>query len=99
MRAPLAVLLLLTVHSLSAQVPRPATLPTVAAFPLTQPSGLQITREVNPSRPFSVVGPHGAVLGHQDGSFEAWIFPWKICSHLRITAEMHDYPVPIDVNQ
>ncbi len=99
MRAPLAVLLLLTVHSLPAQVPRPASLPPVTAFPLTQPAGLQITREVNPSRPFSVVGPHGAVLGHQDGSFEAWIFPWKICSHLRITAEMHDYPVPIDVNQ
>ncbi|MGB7169515.1 MAG: hypothetical protein WBD32_10980 [Acidobacteriaceae bacterium] len=99
MRAPLAALLLLSLQPiLFAQVPRPAPLPPVAAFPLTQPSGLQIAREVDPSRPFSVVGPHGALLGHQDGSFEAWIFPWKIFSHLRITANMQDYPVPIDVN-
>ena len=46
-----------------------------------------------------VVGPRGAILGLQDGSFEAWIFPWKIFSNLRISAEMKDYPVPIDVNE
>jgi hypothetical protein len=100
MSVPLAALLFLTLPTLaSAQVPRPAALPPVAAFPLTQPTGLQIGREVDPARPFSVVGPHGALLGHQDGTFEAWLFPWKICSHLRITAEMQGYPVPIDVNQ
>ncbi len=100
MRAPLAALLLLTLPAiLFAQEPRPAALPTVPAFPLTQPAGLQISRAVDPSHPFSVVGPHGALLGHQDGSLEAWIFPWKICSHLHITAEMQNYPVPIDVNQ
>jgi len=102
MRALLPALLLLTLPCiLFAQVPpppRPAVLPPVAAFPLTQPAGLQIAREVDPSRPFSVVGPHGAILGHQDGAFEAWLFPWKILSHLRITAEMQNYPVPIDVN-
>ncbi|HZZ38483.1 MAG TPA: hypothetical protein VFE06_05070 [Acidobacteriaceae bacterium] len=99
-RATLAALVFLSLPSmLFAQVPRPAALPSLPAFPLAQPTNLQIAREVDPSRPFSVVGPHGALLGHQDGSFEAWIFPWKICSHLRITAEMQDYPVPIDVNQ
>ncbi|MGA7524681.1 MAG: hypothetical protein WBW84_19690 [Acidobacteriaceae bacterium] len=99
MRVPLAALLLLSLQPfISAQEPRPAALPPLAAFPLAQPAALQIAREVDPSRPFSVVGPHGALLGHQDGSFEAWIFPWKIMSHLRITAEMQDYPVPIDVN-
>jgi len=60
---------------------------------------LKITREAIPSRPFTVVGPRGAILGQQDGSFEAWIFPWKILSNLRISAEMQNYPVPIDVNE
>ena len=50
-------------------------------------------------KPFSVTGPRGALLGQQDGSFEAWIFPWKILSHMRITADMKDYTVPIDVNE
>jgi glycogen debranching enzyme len=57
-----------------------------------------IRRDIQAQKPFSVVGPRGTLLGQQDGSFEAWIFPWKILSHMRITAEMKDYPVPIDVN-
>src|SRR5262249_49075938 len=60
---------------------------------------LKIVRTAVPSRPLSVVGPRGAILGQQDGSFEAWVFPRKIFSNPRITAEMEDYPVPIDVNE
>jgi glycogen debranching enzyme len=48
--------------------------------------------------PFSVAGPHGALLGTQDGRFEAWIYPWKIFDNLRISARMQDYDVPLDVN-
>jgi glycogen debranching enzyme len=65
----------------------------------SSPSSLSIHREAVPSRPFSVVGPRGAVLGQQDGSFEIWLFPWKILSNLRISAQVDNYPVPIDVNQ
>ncbi len=46
-----------------------------------------------------MVGPRGALLGRQDGTFEAWIFPWKVFSGMRISALMQDYPVPIDVNR
>jgi len=60
---------------------------------------LSISREAVPQLPFSVVGPHGAILGTQDGSFEAWIFPWKILSGVHMTVRMKDYAVPIDVNQ
>src|SRR5215475_236738 len=60
---------------------------------------LKIVRTAVPSSPLTVVGPRGAILGQQDGSFEAWVFPWKIFSNLRITAEMEDYPIPIDVNE
>lgn len=58
-----------------------------------------IRQEAVPSKPFSVVGPRGAVLGQQDGSFELWVFPYKILSNLRISASMDQYPVPIDVNE
>ena len=58
-----------------------------------------ISSNIMAQKPFSVTGPRGALLGQQDGGFEAWIFPWKILSHMRITAEMTDYAVPIDVNQ
>lgn len=70
------------------------------AFPLVSPrQEISIQHEAVPSRPFSVVGPRGAVLGQQNGSFELWVFPWKILSNLRISARMDNYPVPIDVNR
>src|SRR5580692_4453009 len=71
----------------------------LAKFPFENSVPLKIVREAVPSKPFTVAGPRGAILGQQDGSFEAWIFPWKIFSNLRISAEMQDYPVPIDVNE
>ncbi len=77
---------------------QPPALPAVPAFGLEQEPALHIAREVDPAHPFSVIGPRGALLGRQDGSYEMWIFPWKILSHMRIRAEMQDYPVPIDVN-
>jgi glycogen debranching enzyme len=83
----------------SAQSLLPA-IPAPPQFPLqTTPGELSIVRDAVPSRPFSVVGQRGAVLGQQDGVSELWIFPWKILSDLRITAQMENYPVPIDVNQ
>jgi glycogen debranching enzyme len=71
----------------------------IPRFPFQGTGPISIVREAVPSRPFSVVGPRGAMLGWQDGTFEAWIFPWKIFSNMRITAEMKDYPVPIDLNK
>jgi hypothetical protein len=65
----------------------------------TDENGLTISREVVDGKPFSVVGPRGAVLGNQNGIYEAWIFPWKIFSGMRMTVNMDNYPVPIDVNK
>jgi glycogen debranching enzyme len=73
--------------------------PVLPKFPFENSVPLKIVREAIPSRPFTVVGPRGAILGQQDGAFEAWIFPWKLFSNLRISAEMQNYPVPIDVNE
>src|SRR5579862_6266528 len=72
------------------------TLHPLAAFPI--PSGpLAIIRPVEDHKPFTVAGEEGAILGEQNGRFEAWLYPVKILSDFRITAELADYPVPIDV--
>lgn len=72
----------------------------LAPFPnFSRPLGpLQITSLAAPERPWTVAGEHGALFGRQDGHFEAWQWPVKILSNLRIHAELADYPVPIDVN-
>ncbi len=75
------------------------TLHALSGFAPDPPGQLAIRSDIMAQKPFTVTGPRGALLGQQDGSFEAWIFPWKILSNLRITAEIKDYPVPIDVNQ
>ena len=76
----------------------PAALKTLPAFALAPFDAARIERPAIPSRPVSVVGPRGALLGFQNGSYEAWIFPWKLFSGMHIRARMQGYPVPIDVN-
>jgi hypothetical protein len=49
--------------------------------------------------PFTVAGETGAIFGQGDGTFEAWIYPVKIASHFRITVEMADYPIPIELSE
>jgi glycogen debranching enzyme len=69
----------------------------VERFPM--PDGvLRITRAAGLMKPFTVAGETGAVFGQQDGSFEAWVFPVKVLSAFRITAELPDYPEPIELN-
>jgi glycogen debranching enzyme len=76
----------------------PEPVAPAVASPSADPTLLKISRQTDPARPFSVVGPRGALLGEQDGGFEAWVFPWKIFHNMRISARMQDYPVPMDVN-
>ena len=68
------------------------------AFPL-RASPLALTRTVQARRPFTVAGESGAIFGQGDGSFEAWVFPVKVASHFRITAEMEGYPIPIELSE
>ena len=58
---------------------------------------LSIARPAEAHKPFTVAGPSGAILGRQDGSFEAWLWPVKVLSHFSIEANLENYPVPIDL--
>lgn len=92
-RTPIAlglVLLTLGCGLATAQMPNEST---------AKAQTLSIRRQAIPEMPFSVVGPRGAILGRQDGTYELWLFPWKILSGMRMSVRMQDYPVPIDVNQ
>ncbi|MBZ5593336.1 MAG: glycogen debranching protein [Acidobacteriia bacterium] len=69
----------------------------VPRFPM--PGGsLRISGVAQPLKPFTVAGEHGGIFGQQDGAFEAWVFPVKVLSAFRITADLADYPVPIELN-
>ena len=69
----------------------------IPKFPLGS-DPLTITRTVEPSKPFTVAGERAAIFGEQSGKFEAWIYPVKVLSDFSISAELADYPVPIDVS-
>lgn len=85
----------------AAQNPAPHPSPEFApvAAIAFETSGPVIHAHTEALKPFTVAGEHGVVLGQQDGTFEAWVLPVKILSHLTIEADIEGYSVPIDVNQ
>ena len=98
MKLLLSLPLLLWASVVSAQTAL-APMSPLPYFPTSSVDLPLISQEAVPIKPFSVVGPRGALLGQQDGSFEAWIFPWKIFSDMQISASMQDYAVPINVTE
>src|ERR1035437_7793932 len=90
-------LLFAVASALHAQAPLPpfTSIPPVAF----ETSGPVIRAHTEAQKPFTVAGERGVVLGQQDGTFEAWLLPVKLLSHLTIQAEVEGYTVPIDVNQ
>jgi glycogen debranching enzyme len=85
------LLALLSIGVLAADLTPVANFSTPAAPP-------EILSPASPDHPWTVAGEHGALFGRQNGRFEAWLWPVKILSHFRISAELANYAVPIDVN-
>ena len=77
---------------------RGQTFTSIPAIPFGN-GGTVIQAHTETLKPFTVAGEQGVVLGQQDGTFEAWVLPLKLISHLTIEAEVEGYSVPIDVNQ
>ena len=76
MRIRLAAWLVMA-FTLPAQQPPQNRLHAVPKFPIAS-DPLTISRSVQPEKPFTVAGPFTALLGEQNGQFEAWLFPVKI---------------------
>jgi glycogen debranching enzyme len=90
-------LLFAAASAVPAQTPNPS-LTSIAPFPLAT-AGPVLQAHAEPEKPFTVAGERGVLVGRQDGSFEAWLLPVKLLSHLTIEAEIEGYTVPIDVNR
>jgi glycogen debranching enzyme len=94
----LSLALLLTLSpALQAQISGPS-FPALPSIPFDT-TGPVIQAHTEALKPFTVAGERGVLLGQQDGTFESWILPAKVLSHLTIEANVEDYTVPIDVNQ
>ncbi len=90
-----SVLLCLPTAKLAGQA-GPAALSTQPSIAIS-PS-LTIQQPAKPSKPFTVTGARGAILGMQNGEVELWQLPVKVFSGLHLTAELDGYPVVIDLN-
>ena len=53
-------------------------------------SGLEWTETTNPNHYFDAIGQKGAVLGRQDGRFEAWVWPIKVLHGFRLEFQLDD---------
>jgi hypothetical protein len=71
---------------------------SIPAFSVVD-SPIALRQHAEPEKPFTVAGECGAMMGQQNGSFESWIFPIKLFSHMTIEAHVNGYDVPIDVNR
>jgi len=74
------------------------TLTSLPALPFST-DGPVLRAPAQPQKPFTVAGERGVLVGQQDGTFEAWVLPVKLLSHLTIEANIEGYTVPLDVNQ
>jgi glycogen debranching enzyme len=88
---PPLLVFLLAISALGAEL---APLPNFSMLA----GSLQIVSPCVAGIPWTLAGEYGGLFGRQNGRFEAWLWPVKILSNFRISAEVSDYPVPIDVN-
>ena len=76
-----------------AQVPGPAAA-TVARF--ERPANpIALSGPARPERYMEASGRRAALLGREDGSFEAWVYPLKVLHDFRLAFGIPDYADPI----
>jgi glycogen debranching enzyme len=56
--------------------------------------GLTLTRAARDWQFLDAVGPHAGLLGREDGSFEAWIYPLKLFRDFRVNFRLADKLLP-----
>ena len=97
----MAAMLFAVASAITFASPDPQPAPTFTSIPSLpfDDSGPVIRAHTQAQKPFTVAGEHGVLVGQQDGTFEAWLLPVKLLSHLTIEADIEGYTVPIDVNQ
>ena len=98
--AAFAIAVLPAMIALRAQTPAPAPLPQ-AAVPLTiprfvrAPNPIALAGAARPGRYLEASGRRAALLGREDGSFEAWVYPLKVAHDVTLSFGIPQYADPI----
>ena len=89
---------LLAVHGaglgVRAQAAPQSTPAVVARFP-RDPNPIALRGPARPERYMEASGRKAALLGREDGSFEAWVYPLKVLHDFRLSFGTPDYAEPI----
>jgi hypothetical protein len=59
-------------------------------------SGLTLSRDAQNWQFLDAVGPHSGLLGREDGSFEAWIYPLKLLRDFHLTFHLGSHVIPAE---
>jgi len=78
----------------AAQRSAPFSLPVVARF-AREDCPIALRGPARPERYMEASGRRAALLGREDGSFEAWVYPLKVLHDLRLSFATPDYAEPI----
>src|SRR5215510_2990563 len=79
--------------ALSAQTTQPAV--RVARFS-PRSSDLVLQRPTHAGAFFDVAGRRAALVGHENRSIEAWVYPLKVLDELSFSFRLDGYPLDID---
>lgn len=60
---------------------------------------LHVTQPAIANEPFTVTGRQAGIFGLQNGSWEAWIYPYKILRDVQLSATLEQYGPPLDLHQ
>jgi len=77
-----------------APVPPPAPPSVVPRFP-RPPNPIALTGPARPERYMEASGRKAALLGREDGSFEAWVYPLKVLHDFHLSFGVPEYADPI----
>jgi hypothetical protein len=88
---------LLALHGagLDARQTKAAEAPAVVARFARDPSPIALRGPARPARYMEASGRKAALLGREDGSFEAWVYPLKVLHDFHLSFGTPDYAEPI----
>ena len=73
----------------------PSNAPAVVARFAREPNPIALRGPARPSRYMEASGRKAALLGREDGSFEAWVYPLKVLHDFHLSFGTPDYAEPI----
>ncbi len=86
---------LLAAHGTGLHARAQAAAPAVAARFVRDPNPIALRGPARPSRYMEASGRKAALLGSEDGSFEAWVYPLKVLHDFSLSFGTPDYAEPI----